>query len=134
MKKNQKDLLLEQLKKTPIVQVACEKVGVSRATYYRWRKEDPKFAKASDLALSEGALLINDMAEMQLMSAIRNRNMQAIMYWLKHHHSSYATKVELSGRITHLREELSDEEKELVEKALRLAMPTQKHDDTDNTK
>ena len=35
-----KELLVEQLKKTPIVQVVCEKIGVSRASYYRWRKDD----------------------------------------------------------------------------------------------
>ena len=35
MKKDQKALLLEQLKKTPIVQIACENLGFSRMTYYR---------------------------------------------------------------------------------------------------
>jgi len=30
-----KEQLLEILKKTPIVQIACEKAGVGRATYYR---------------------------------------------------------------------------------------------------
>ena len=37
-----KEQLLEILKKTPIVQIACEKAGVGRATYYRWRKDDPR--------------------------------------------------------------------------------------------
>ena len=34
-----KTIILEQLQKAPIVQIACEKTGISRATYYRWRKE-----------------------------------------------------------------------------------------------
>ena len=83
-----KELLIEQLKKTPIVQVACEKVGVGRATYYRWRKEDEEFAKLADEAISEGNFLVNDMAESQLMSAIRDKNLTAIIFWLKHHPAS----------------------------------------------
>lgn len=128
MKRANKTLLLEQLKKTPIVQIACEKAGVGRATYYRWRKEDPDFAKTADEAISEGSFLVNDMAESQLMSAIRDRNLTAIIFWLKHHHPKYATRVEVSGRIEHLRQELTEEEKQLVERALRLAMPTQKEE------
>lgn len=125
MKRTTKTLLLEQLKKTPIVQIACEKAGVGRATYYRWRKEDPEFAKTADEAIYEGSFLVNDMAESQLMSAIRDRNLTAIIFWLKHHHPKYATRVEVSGRIEHLRQELTEEEKQLVERALRLAMPQQ---------
>ena len=41
--KKDKELILEQLRKTPIVQVACEKTGIARATYYRWRKKDKRF-------------------------------------------------------------------------------------------
>ena len=37
--KKEKLLLIEQLSKYPVVQVACEKTGVSRATYYRWREK-----------------------------------------------------------------------------------------------
>ena len=45
---SEKMLILEQLKKTPIVQIACEKVGVGRSTYYRWKKEDSKFSSSAD--------------------------------------------------------------------------------------
>lgn len=84
-----KELLLEELKKRPIVQYACEKLGIGRATYYRWRTEDPQFAEKADQALREGSLLVNDMAESQLMSAIRDKNLTAIIFWLKNHHPSY---------------------------------------------
>lgn len=116
----QKDLLLEQLKKTPVVQIACEKSGVGRATYYRWRKEDPEFTQASDLALLDGSLLINDMAESQLMSAIKEKNMTAIIFWLKHHHPAYLTKVEITSG-NQLDEKLSPEEQDSVKKALVMA-------------
>jgi len=59
----EKQILLEQLKRTPIVEFACQKVGIARATYYRWRQDDERFRKDADTALQEGVLLVNDMAE-----------------------------------------------------------------------
>jgi len=117
----QKEILIEQLKKTPIVQVACEKTGISRASYYRWRKEDEAFAKIADEAITEGSLFINDMAESQLMSAIRDKNMTAIIFWLKHHHKNYATRVEVNASIKNITAELTEEQKSIIKEALRLA-------------
>ena len=117
----EKELLLEQLKKTPIVQIACEKLGVGRATYYRWRKEDSKFTEDADIAIEDGNKLINDMAESQLMSAIRDKNMTAIIYWLNHHHPAYATKMEITAKLKHDNEQLTPEQETLVIKALKLA-------------
>jgi len=117
----QKQALLEQLKRTPIVQIACEKADVSRATFYRWKKDDAKFSKMADEAILEGSFLVNDMAESQLMSAIRDKNMTAIIFWLKHHHQNYATKVEVNASIKNISEELTQEQKEIIREALRLA-------------
>jgi len=132
MKKDQKALLLEQLKKTPIVQIACEKVGISRMTYYRWRKSDAEFTKASDEALSEGSFLINDMAESQLISAIRDKNFSAISFWLKHHHVAYTDRLEISGHLKHSSEELTPEQEDLIKQALKLvsSSPKNKHEKT----
>ena len=116
-----KELLLEILKKTPIVQIACEKAGIGRATYYRWRKEDGEFTEQSDQALLDGNLLVNDMAESQLMSAIKDKNMTAIIFWLKHHHAAYATKVEVTTTNKNKEIFLTDEQKELLNKALEMA-------------
>ena len=117
----EKELVISQLKKTPIVQIASEKAGIGRATYYRWRKEDPEFAKESDVALSEGSLLVNDLAESQLMSAIRDKNMTAIIFWLKHHHPAYTTKVEVTAAFKNQEINLTDEQKQLLNKALEMA-------------
>ena len=44
MKKNKfQDQFLDELRKVPIVQVACEKTGLSRNSVYRWRKDDKEF-------------------------------------------------------------------------------------------
>ena len=112
-----KESLLEQLRKTPIIQIASEKSGVSRATFYRWKKEDKEFSKKADEALQDGSLLVNDMAESQLMSAIRDKNMTAIIFWLRNHHPAYATKVEVTGQLKH-EYKLTEEEEELITKAL----------------
>ncbi len=121
MKKSEqtKQLFLEQLKKTPIVQIACEKLGVSRASFYRWRSEDAAFAQQADEATLEGHLLVNDLAESQLIGAVKDRNLQAIMYWLKHHHKDYRNRLEIEGTLNTITE-LSDEQKALVKKALEL--------------
>lgn len=119
--KGQKEAIVEQLKTTPIVQVACRKIGIGRATYYRWRKDDLSFTKASDEALLQGSLLVNDIAESQLMEAIRDKNLTAIIFWLKHHHPTYATRVEVMARVKH-EERLTPEQEKLIDKALKLAL------------
>lgn len=121
--KREKELLLEQFKKIPIVQIACEKVGVGRATYYRWRKEDPDFKKASDESLEEGACLINDMAESQLLSAIKDKNLTAIIFWLKHHHAAYTTRVELIGAKKIEDDVLTEEQRKIISGALSVLHP-----------
>ena len=116
-----KQLLIEQLKKTPIIQIACEKVSVGRATFYRWKKDDENFCTQVDEALLDGNELVNDMAESQLMSAIRDKNLTAIIFWLKNHHQSYATKIEVTAKLKHEDEQLTPEQEALVMKALKLA-------------
>jgi hypothetical protein len=115
-----KEALLEQLRKSPILQIACEKLNIHRMSVYRWRKDDPEFDKAIEEALLDGQLLVNDLAESQLISAVKDRNMHAIMAWLKHHHPAYRTKVQIEGTVNTI-QELSPEQKELVRRALELA-------------
>jgi len=112
-----KQLLIENLRKTPIISVVCEKLGIGRASYYRWR-EDPEFAKACDLAINEGSQVVNDLAEAQLLTAIKNGNLGAIIFWLKNRHSMYHTRVELSAANNF---ELSEEQQRKINKALLLS-------------
>lgn len=128
----QKQALLEQLKKTPIVQIACEKLGIARATYYRWRQANKKFSKMADEAIRDGSLLVNDMAESQLMSAIRDKNLTAIIFWLKHHHNNYATKIEVNANVKNEEKKLSPQQKKLIKEAIQL-MASKKHDQTTAT-
>lgn len=116
-----KERLITELRRTPIVQLACQKTNVSRATYYRWRKDNETFADTCDEAIEESAGKINDMAESQLISSIKDKNMTAIIFWLKHHHPVYEARLRLDGRITHESEVLTPEQEELVGKALAMA-------------
>lgn len=127
-----RQLMLEQLQKTPIVQVCCEKLNISRSTYYRWRDESPEFAKQADKALAEGVALINDLTESQLLSAIKNGNISSIFYWLNHRHSAYSNKLEVTTKVD--KETLTVEQEELIKKALEHASLIMKggHNDTNN--
>lgn len=125
-----KDLFLEQLKKVPIVQVACEKVNLSRNTIYRWRKEDKNFYQEMETALAEGEALVNDMTESQLLTLIREKNWPAMSFWLKHRNPKFRERVELSGKITHKHEPLTPEQEELVREGLLLALPQDEKDET----
>jgi len=127
--------VVEQLKTAPIVQIACQKTGISRATYYRWREIDPKFKESSDKALKEGIAFINDLAESQLLSSIKDKNMTAIIFWLKSHHSDYdTTKLQITTGDTKKDEPLSPEQQKLITQALQMAslLPQLPVDHTNN--
>lgn len=119
--KEQKALLIEQLRRTPIVQVACEKTGIGRASYYRWRKDDPDFAKACDEAMSEGSELVNDLAESKLIQAIKEQNYSAISFWLRHRHPAYADKLHIQAKVETLDKPLTPEQEATVRRAIELA-------------
>lgn len=124
MSRNQqkdKQKLLQLFTKNPIVEVACKNSGVPRSTYYRWRKEDEDFALVCDEVIEQSAGLITDMAESQLISAIKDQNMTAIIFWLKHHHKAYKTRIEVDAKVQAVQQELSPEQAEVVAHALRLA-------------
>lgn len=115
-----KDVLLEQVKKLPIVQIACEKIGIGRATYYRWRKEDSAFAEKADEAIQTGRNLINDMAESQLLSQIKEQNMTAIIFWLKHNHPIYGNRLEVTAKMENSGT-LTEDQEVSIKKALELS-------------
>ena len=89
MKKDRRDIFLEELSKTPIVSVVCQKVGLSRQTIYRWLSEDSKFKVQFNTAISRGRDSVNDLAESKLINKIRDDNMIAIQFWLRNNKINY---------------------------------------------
>ena len=121
MKKNKlQDKFFEELKKVPIVEVACEKTGVSRNSVYRWRKEDKEFSEKMDLALQEGEDFVNDMSESQLLTLIKEKSYSAISFWLRHRNPKFKERIEIEGTVKTI-QELSPEQKELINNSLKLA-------------
>ncbi len=118
----EKEAVFEALKEIPIVQMACKKAGIGRATYYRWLKEDRNFQKQVDNAMNRGFEYINDMGEAQVIILIKEKKLPAIALWLKHHHPHYGAKVEIE-RKGNIQEPLSAKQEEIVRKALQAVKP-----------
>ena len=117
-----KKAALEQLRRTPIMEVVCDKVGINRTTLYRWIKASPIFAREVETAIVEGRFLVSDIAESQVLSLIKEGEMNAIRFWLTNNSPRYANKLELSGSVTNTEKELSAEQKALIKKAFKLSI------------
>lgn len=119
-----KDLVLEQLRRVPIIQVAAEKVGVSRTTIYRWRDESEQYRKDLEAALTEGEALINDLGESQLLTLMKDKHWPSIQFWLRHRNPKFRERVEVTANFQTPQEELTPEQQAIVREALRLAQLT----------
>ncbi len=134
MKKDKvKDAFLEQLRKVPIIQVACEKVGISRNSVYRWKNDDPEFEKELTTALEEGEALVNDMSENQLLVLIREKNWHAISFWLRKRNPKFKDKIEVE--VKPKQEEITPEQEATVREALRFAgtLPNENTNESDTS-
>lgn len=90
MKKHKvKEKFLEALEQTPIVQAACERVGISRNTFYRWIKEDSDFRSQVDERMGMGVDLVNDYAESNVLGGIKAGDPGYTKYWLSARHGAY---------------------------------------------
>lgn len=121
--KKNKQIILDQLRKSPIIEVACQKTNIARATFYRWRKSNKAFAKKVDQALDEGVNLINEVTESMLISAIQEKNMTGILFWLRNRHPDFKTRVEVTTK--NEEKELSEEEEAKIRRVLSFAFSTE---------
>lgn len=89
MKKHrQAKQFLDELRKTPNMSAVCNKLGLSRQTIYRWRKEYD-FETEFEECLSQGTDNINDLAESKLIGKIQDGDTRSIIYWLENNHNKY---------------------------------------------
>jgi len=131
--KQQKQRFIDELRKTPVIQVVCQKLSIGRTTYYRLRKEDNEFAKQADLAIEEGRLVVNDLGEAQTIALMKDKDMQAIRFWMTHNDPRYSNKLEIKGRITHVSEELSPEQEQILRQALLMALPKESYEQSETS-
>ena len=89
--KNKKDRkkFLDTLRDFPIVSVAAKRSGIDKSQIYRWRKKDKEFSDEMDKCLIQGRDSINDLAESQVISAIRNGNERMTKFWLENNCKRY---------------------------------------------
>lgn len=80
---------LDTLRKTHNISRACEVVGLSRNTIYRWRKEDSSFDRKVEEALQEGRDNMNDVMEGKLVQMALKGEFKAISFYLKSNHPKY---------------------------------------------
>jgi hypothetical protein len=90
--------LQEYLKDIPIIDHACKKAGISRATFYRWRSDDKKWRGKINISINEGYSHINELCEAKLISLIKDGKLDAIKHWQHHHDKRYYNKL-VSERI-----------------------------------
>jgi hypothetical protein len=99
--------LLVEIENTPLVQIACEKIGISRNTFYRWMKEDPKLLEQVNHSLSLGKGRVNDIAVSNVLSGIKSKDVRYTMYWLDRNHPDFRRpfiqKIEADDLLAHYR-------------------------------
>ncbi len=88
-----KQKLLQEIEKVGNVYSSCLKIGVNKATYYRWKKEDKEFAKLAIKAEKTGRENMCDIAEHALMQNVKEKKMDAIKYVLGHNSTRYKPKI-----------------------------------------
>lgn len=107
----QKELFIEEIKNTGLIQVTCQKVGIPRSTLYRWRKDDYEFAQKLEDAKICGEGMINDLAKSRLISKIKSDDFKAISFWLKHKDPEFADPWRFPPSKTEKNTGLSEERK-----------------------
>ena len=77
--KSKEDFIDALREQCGIIGLACDAVGISRSTYYSWRRDDEKFREAADEVL-ESQL---DFVENHLLNRIQNGDTTAMLFYLK---------------------------------------------------
>lgn len=122
----EKKLFIEQLRKTPVISVVCERINIGRATAYRWAEKDKKFWADVQEALSEGTEMVNDMAVSALISSIAEKNLGAVKFWLSNKSKDFSPKLEVSTNQERQKvQSLTKEQEDLIRKAVILSAPSE---------
>jgi hypothetical protein len=94
--KHDKHLILKQLEKYPNMEAACQKVGVSHATVYRWIQTDKLFADAVNVAKSIGNSTMRDVAENNVMQGLKDNDQKYTLYYLNKRHPDYKKQEQIN--------------------------------------
>jgi hypothetical protein len=114
-----KQKLLDEIQKIGNVCFACQKTGINKATYYRWKEKDKKFKEKADEAEKIGRENISDIAEYSLLQNVKKGDQRAIEYTLGHNSSVYEPKareviIKHSGSTEELRRRFNQEDMDII--------------------
>jgi hypothetical protein len=90
-----KKLMLEMLRKYPIVEAACAKVGISRSTHYEWIKKDAQYSSDVEQATRASIDTVTDIAESNIIEGIKKGDYKCSAFWLTHRHMNYKKRNDL---------------------------------------
>jgi len=88
-KQSKKKQVLNELEKFPNVSFACQKVGISRQTFYRWKRTNIQFAQKVKGAIEMGDSYLCDLGENQLVKKMHAGEWPSIKYYLNKRHPKY---------------------------------------------
>jgi hypothetical protein len=84
-----KRLFLEYFTKTLCsITATCEKVHITRETFYDWQRNDPQFVEGIKIAMQRELDIVED----RLKKAVLSDNVRAITYMLDRRHPKYKPK------------------------------------------
>lgn len=78
--KKKKAFLVAFEKNYGIITRTCKEVGITRETFYKWKKEDPAFAQA----IEEQDEKTTDFVESQLHKKIEEGSERSILFYMKY--------------------------------------------------
>jgi len=99
-----KQKLLKEIEKFGNVYLSCLKIGIGKATYYRWKQNDEKFRGLADEAERIGRENISEVAEYALLQNVKKGDQRAIEFALKHISERYKQKPISNVVIVHKKE------------------------------
>ncbi len=114
--------MIEYLERTPVVESACSKMGISRSTHYRWMESDTEYKKGIENALDQGRSVVDDVAESHLISGVKDGNMGAVKFWLANNNERYKKSIQI------IKEEMAPVPEEIVEKFMRFIFAKRYHE------
>lgn len=105
-----------------VIKTACQKLKISRMTYYNWRKEDLDFAAKCDEIYEEK----DDFVESQLFKKIEDGDTACIIFYAKTKmkHRGYVERIERTGKDGESLSliQFSDKDEEIIERAIQRRM------------
>lgn len=107
--------IIESLEKTPIMEIACAKLKISRSTLYRWIESEPGFRIKVEEALDIGRSIVTDVAESHIISGVKEGDKAYVKYWLSNNCVRYKKNQPV---VEPEEEDLTDQEKEDIAKCM----------------